>query len=154
MQSFGKDTRFVEDDEDVEKTSNYKNNINTEWLDEQTKYINSLKKRNDNGCIKYFDKSMSIRKFAIVHQCYTIGDEYAAQITSTELSDQQSEVVLYGYLKELNVFEQVKAGESLENLKLLIDLVANEDIEIRDFFDETGEYLDYEKIKETITSSN
>ena len=53
-----------------------------------------------------------------------------------------------------SILLQVKAGESLENLKLLIDLVANEDIEIRDFFDETGEYLDYEKIKETITSSN
>lgn len=116
------------------------------WSDEQEQYINSLNKANDTGCVKYFNNSMSIRKFAIVHECYNIGEEYAKQITSVDLSDQQSEVVLYGYLRELNVFEQVKAGESLDNLKLLIDLVANGDVEIRSFFDETGEYIDYDRI--------
>ena len=94
---------------------------------------------------------MSIRKFAIVRQCYVIGSEYADQITSVELSDQQSEVVLYGYLRELNVFEQVKAGESLEDLKSLIDLVADGGVEIREFFDETGEYIDYDRVKERVS---
>lgn len=124
------------------------------WSDEQEQYINSLNKANNIGCVKYFNNSMSIRKFAIVHKCYNIGEEYAKQITSVDLSDQQSEVVLYGYLKELNVFEQVKAGESLENLKLLIDLIANGDVEIRGFFDETGEYIDYDRVREHVNILN
>ena len=63
------------------------------------------------------------------------------------MNDEESTVVLYGYTQELNVFNQVVAGEPLDDLKLLIDAITKYNANVNMFFDDNGEYIIYDKVK-------
>lgn len=145
MQFFGKDNRFHDDTPATEKHT-----VPAKWSSSQSVYIDKLTRFNDTDCIPYLKPDMTIRRFEVVHMSRNLGVEYAEQITSISLTDEEAEVVLYGYTKEFNVFEQVSKGESLENLTSLIDLVSRADIDINDFFDDNREYIDYNKVQKEL----
>lgn len=142
MQIFGKDLQHI-DETDENKSAKG-------WSTEQNSYIDKLKSADDVKCLPYLKQNMTLRHFEIVHMASNLGVEYAEQLTSVELTEEAAEVVLYGYTKEFNVFEQAAYGESPENLTALIDLVSKGNVDIMDFFDEKGEYLDYARIKEQL----
>ena len=96
--------------------------------------------------IRDFAKDInSLKSLVIVKRAYTLGPEYAKAITS-ELDEEEQTVALYGFEKELNIIEQIKGGEKLENLILLIDASKYKEFNLMDYFDPTGSYINYPKI--------
>ena len=120
------------------------------WSIDQSKYIASLQASGDTACIPYLRPKMSVKMFEIVHQSAKLGPEYAEQISSVDFTEDEAAVVLYGYTKEFNIFEQMKEGEDPENLRMLIDLVQIPDIDLSEFFDEEGAYVKYDLVRKRI----
>lgn len=120
------------------------------WSAEQNDYIQKLKDLKDVGCLSYLKPKMSVKMFEIVHQAYKLGKEYAEQISSVDFTEEEAAVVLYGYSKEFNIFEQMKEGEDPENLKYLIDLIQIPDIDLSEYFDEEGAYVKYDLVRKRV----
>ena len=151
MHSFKDDPRYIDSEEDVQEGSVEKV---LQYSDEQQRYISDLYSKNDTNCIQYLHPSMSLEKFEIVHQCSKLGEEYVQQLLSAELDDKTSEIVLYGYVKEINVIREAQEGESLENLRMLIDLLSQGFDNLSEIFDENMEYIDYNKVSQKLSVKN
>lgn len=135
---------------EIEAPDSVVNPVEGPWSKEQLLIIDAAVKSADKGCLHYFNTGMSPKKISIVADCYVLGKEYAEQILSAELDDEQCDTIRYAYSKDFNVFEEVVAGESLENLKLLIDAVNLPGFNLMEYFGENGEYIDYEKLKKLL----
>lgn len=151
MHDFKEDPRYA-DSEDV--VNNSSEQIELKFTNEQQKYISNLYDNSDFDCVHYLNPNMSLEMFEIIHQCTKLGDEYVQQLLSANLDDRTSEVVLYGYIKEINVIREAQEGESLENLRMLIDLLSQGFTNLAEIFDENMEYIDYEKVKEKLAVKN
>lgn len=101
-----------------------------------------------SGRVKVQGISTGEKKAALFNAAAKLGNEYLNQLATANLSLEESEVAVLGYYNELNVVEQLQAGEDPENLKLLIIASKKDGFDINEYFDETGSYLDYSKIQE------
>lgn len=146
LHEFGEDCRYSKEDNLVDVVQD----VGLGYSVEQDNYISNLKSNNDTECLKYLHPDMSLEKFEIIHQCCKLGEEYVEQLLSANLDDSTSEIVLYGYVKEINVIREAQEGESLDNLKMLIDLLSQGFDNLSEIFDENMEYIDYAKVKEKL----
>ena len=101
-----------------------------------------------SGRVELHHSPQSDKKAALFSAAARLGDEYLEQLATANLTVEQSEVAVLGYYNDLNVIEQLKGGEDPENLKLLIMASKRPGFDINEFFDESGSYIDYVKIKE------
>lgn len=130
------------DNEDISKA------LHVLYKEEQVEHIQRAINENDAGVFKFFNPEMSVRRIDIVSDCYKLGTEYAEQLNSYSLSDEQAEAALYAYQHDFNMTEQLAAGESPDNVKLITDAVNTPGFILMDYFDESGSFLNYDKIKQ------
>lgn len=102
----------------------------------QTKY-----KKAEN----YLRDANSIGEIILIAKAYDLGPEYAEALND-ELDFEEQKVALYGFQQGLNVIEQIKGGEDLDNLVLLIKASKKENFNLMDYFDSTGSFINYPKL--------
>lgn len=99
----------------------------------------------------YLQDANSLEEIIIINKAFQLGEEYAKAIKD-DLDIEEKKVALYGFTKELNVIKQIHAGESLDNLILLIDAQEYEDFILMDYFDQTGSFINYPAVKKFLIS--
>lgn len=93
----------------------------------------------------YLQDVSSLGELVLVAKAYELGPEYANALKD-DLSFEEQKVALFGFQQGLNVLEQIKGGEELDNLILLIRASKSEEFKLMDYFDETGSYINYPKV--------
>lgn len=93
----------------------------------------------------YLQDVTSLGELVLVAKAFDLGPEYAEALKD-DLSFEEQKVALFGFQQGLNVMEQIKGGEELDNLVLLIRASKHEDFKLMDYFDSTGSYINYPKI--------
>lgn len=101
-----------------------------------------------SGKVELHRNPWSNKKAALFSAAARLGDEYLEQLATANLTTEESEVAVLGYYNDLNVIEQLKGGEDPENLKLLIIASKKAGFDVNEFFDESGSYIDYTRVKE------
>ena len=97
--------------------------------------------------IPYVNPSMSDKQITLMQIALGMGKEYATALSKAGLDEEAMETAVLGFKNELNVLEQLSAGESSENLRYLIMASTKSEFDINDFFDETGSFINYDKLK-------
>lgn len=97
--------------------------------------------------IPYVNSSMSDKQITLMQIALDMGKEYATALSKTGLDEEAMETAVLGFKNGLNVLEQLSAGESPENLRYLIMASTKSEFDINDFFDETGSFINYDKLK-------
>lgn len=92
------------------------------------------------------EDAISVEDIVIIAEANKLGPEYARAV-SDGLGTEEKKVALYGFHKNLNIIEQIKGGESLSNLIMLIDASCYDDFILNDFFDESRSFINYPKLK-------
>ena len=148
-----KDMHYFDKDATVEfsKSKQAKSALKMLYSDEQTEHIQEAISEVGDGVYKYFRPTMSCAKIDMVKECFSLGEEYAQQFTSYDLSDQQAEAALYSYKHDFNMITQLVSGEDPENVKLITDAVNTPGFVLMDYFDETGAFLNYDKIRKFLS---
>lgn len=118
------------------------------YREEQVEHIQRAINNNGTGVFRFFSPEMSVQRIDIVSDCYKLGIEYAEQLNSFSLTDEQAEAALYAYQHDFNMIEQLAAGENPDNVKLITDAVNTPGFVLMDYFDESGSFLNYDKIKQ------
>lgn len=134
-----------EHDEEKEEVLTESNEV--KWTPEQTSAINTVTSKYGNGCMDYLDKSMSPERILLYGEAYGIGREYVETLTKFDLNDAQVDAAVYAFKREFNMVEQLAAGETPEHVKLISDAVNKDGFNIMDFFDESGSFLNYAKLR-------
>ena len=101
-----------------------------------------------SGRVEIHHSPQNDKRATLYSAAARLGDEYLEQLATANLTVEQSEVAVLGYYNDLNVIEQLKGGEDPENFKLLIMASKRSGFDVNEFFDESGSYIDYAKIKE------
>jgi hypothetical protein len=101
----------------------------------------------------YLKNATSVEEIVITAAAYRIGEEYAAALQD-DLDIEEKKVALFGFKNELNVIEQIKGGEALPDLVTLIEASKIPGFELMSFFDETGSYINYPKIRKFIQENS
>lgn len=102
---------------------------------------------------EYLQDAESVEEIVVLNKAFTLGKEYVKEIAK-DMTLEEKKVALYGFTKELNVVKQIKGGESLENLILLIDAQSYDDFVLMDYFDPTGSFINYPAVKNFLISKN
>lgn len=97
--------------------------------------------------IPYVNPFMSDKQITLMQIALDMGKEYATALSKAGLDEEAMETAVLGFKNELNVLEQLSAGESSENLRYLIMASTKSEFDINDFFDETGSFINYDKLK-------
>lgn len=97
--------------------------------------------------IPYVNPSMSDKQITLMQIALDMGKEYATALSKAGLDEEAMETAVLGFKNGLNVLEQLSAGESPENLRYLIMASTKSEFDINDFFDETGSFINYDKLK-------
>lgn len=93
----------------------------------------------------YLQDVTSLGELVLIAKAYDLGPEYADALKD-DLTFEEQKVALFGFQQGLNVMEQIKGGEELDNLVLLIRASKRKDFKLMDYFDSTGSYINYPKI--------
>ncbi len=93
----------------------------------------------------YLQDVTSLGELVLIAKAYDLGPEYADALKDG-LTFEEQKVALFGFQQGLNVMEQIKGGEELDNLVLLIRASKHKDFKLMDYFDSTGSYINYPKI--------
>lgn len=102
--------------------------------------------------LPYINPSMSDKEISLMCIALDMGDEYAAALSKAKLPVDAMETAVLGFKNELNVLEQLKAGESPEDLQYLILASKKPNFNINDFFDSTGSYINYNELKKFLVN--
>ena len=94
----------------------------------------------------YIADTESLEELVLVAKAFSLGEEYAKAMKG-DYSIEEQKVLLFGFLNGLNVKEQIEGGEYPQNLALLIEASSKPGFRLMDYFDETGSYINYPKIK-------
>ena len=97
--------------------------------------------------IPYVNPSMSDKQITLMQIALDMGKEYATALSKAGLDEEAMETAVLGFKNELNVLEQLSAFASSENLRYLIMASTKSEFDINDFFDETGSFINYDKLK-------
>lgn len=101
---------------------------------------------------EYAKDAETLEELILIAKAFELGEAYAVAVADKELSDDERKLALYGFKNNINLVEQIKGGENLENLAILIEASTKEGFALMDYFDPTGSYINYVKLQQFLKS--
>lgn len=115
-----------------------------------TKEKDKIIKTHFNNNANAVKSATSIEDMIILSKALSLGKPYYDIINNGNFDLAEKKLLLYGFTNNLNVLEQLEEGETIDNLKLIIEASTYDDFKLNDFFDATGSYLNPYKLKNYI----
>ena len=119
-----------------------------EWESEKFNYVNSAISEIGEDFLNFVTPDMSMSRLKINYECYRLGREYVNLLNMYELSDEAADAALYGFKNNFNFVDHLANGETAEHARLITDAINTPGFLVNDYFDETGSFLDYDKIRQ------